>query len=158
MALGDRIVVMQKGEIAQIGTPREIYRKPQNPFVADFVGAANRMTGQMRDGRLHIGAHVFDAVDAFDPRHGAIIDQGAVELYFRADGLSPCDLSEAHFTGRVEAVSYLGERLRLTVSGIGPQAVTIDTHADDVIEAGADVHCRVNADRLTVFPAVAAHS
>ncbi|SOB93582.1 ABC transporter ATP-binding protein [Thalassospira xiamenensis] len=158
MALGDRIVVMQKGEIAQIGTPREIYRKPQNPFVADFVGAANRMTGQMRDGRLHIGAHVFDAVDAFDPRHGAIIDQGPVELYFRADGLSPCDLSEAHFTGRVEAVSYLGERLRLTVSGIGPQAITMDTHADDVIEAGADVHCRVNADRLTVFPAVAAQS
>ncbi|NIZ03522.1 ABC transporter ATP-binding protein [Thalassospira lucentensis] len=152
MALGDRIVVMQKGEIAQIGTPREIYRKPQNPFVADFVGAANRLDGQMRDGRLHIGTHVFDAVDAFDPRHGAIIDQGPVELFFRADGLSTCDAARAHVTGRVEAVSYLGERLRLTVSGIGAQAVIVDTHADDVIAPGADVHCQINPDRLTVFP------
>ncbi|OSQ48290.1 ABC transporter ATP-binding protein [Thalassospira alkalitolerans] len=158
MALGDRIVVMQKGKIAQIGTPREIYRKPQSPFVADFVGAANRLDGQMHDGRLHIGERVFDAVDAFDPRHGDIIDQGPVELYFRADGLSTCEAGDADFTGRVEAVSYLGERLRLTVSGIGSMPVIVDTHPDDVISAGTPVHCRVNADRLTVFPAVAVNS
>jgi len=41
MELGDRIVVMQKGAIAQIGTPREIYFKPRNRFVAEFIGAAN---------------------------------------------------------------------------------------------------------------------
>ena len=41
MELGDRIVVMQKGAIAQIGTPREIYFTPKNRFVAEFIGAAN---------------------------------------------------------------------------------------------------------------------
>ena len=41
MALGDRIVVMRKGAIAQVGTPREIYFAPANRFVAEFVGAAN---------------------------------------------------------------------------------------------------------------------
>ena len=41
MELGDRVVVMQKGMIVQIGTPREIYFTPRNRFVAEFIGAAN---------------------------------------------------------------------------------------------------------------------
>ncbi len=41
MELGDRVVVMQKGAIAQIGTPREIYFTPKSRFVAEFIGAAN---------------------------------------------------------------------------------------------------------------------
>ena len=41
MELGDRVVVMQKGAIAQIGTPREIYFTPRSRFVAEFIGAAN---------------------------------------------------------------------------------------------------------------------
>ena len=41
MVLGDRIVVMRKGAIAQIGTPRDIYFAPANRFVAEFIGAAN---------------------------------------------------------------------------------------------------------------------
>jgi putative spermidine/putrescine transport system ATP-binding protein len=45
MALGDRIVVMSKGKIAQIGTPREIYHQPANSFVADFIGTINKLPG-----------------------------------------------------------------------------------------------------------------
>lgn len=41
MALGDRVVILQQGRIAQIGTPREIYHQPANPFVADFIGSVN---------------------------------------------------------------------------------------------------------------------
>ncbi|MDR6266179.1 ABC transporter ATP-binding protein [Roseobacter sp. N2S] len=41
LTMSDRIVVMQKGQIEQIGTPREIYRKPRNRFVAEFVGETN---------------------------------------------------------------------------------------------------------------------
>jgi putative spermidine/putrescine transport system ATP-binding protein len=46
MALADRIAVMDKGRIAQLGTPREIYFQPANAFVADFVGTLNRVGGQ----------------------------------------------------------------------------------------------------------------
>src|SRR2546423_923209 len=48
MALGDRIVVMEKGRIAQAGTPQEIYHHPATAFVADFIGTMNRL---VRDGR-----------------------------------------------------------------------------------------------------------
>src|SRR5216110_3394029 len=43
MALGDRIAVMQAGEIVQIGTPKDIYYQPRSAFVADFIGTMNRV-------------------------------------------------------------------------------------------------------------------
>ena len=46
MALGDRIVVMSKGEISQIGTPREIYHQPKTDFVASFIGTMNALPVQ----------------------------------------------------------------------------------------------------------------
>src|ERR1700692_980402 len=52
MELGDRVVVMRKGEIAQIGSPREIYFAPQSRFVAEFIGAANILEGAVEAGHL----------------------------------------------------------------------------------------------------------
>src|SRR4030095_8370299 len=52
MELGDRVVVMRKGMIAQIGTPREIYFTPRNRFVAEFIGAANIVESAVEDGHL----------------------------------------------------------------------------------------------------------
>jgi spermidine/putrescine transport system ATP-binding protein len=47
MAMADRIVIMNDGRIEQIGTPHEVYRKPQSRFVAEFVGANNVVTGEI---------------------------------------------------------------------------------------------------------------
>jgi len=47
MALGDRVAVMDKGRLAQIGAPREIYERPASEFVAGFVGTANRLDGRL---------------------------------------------------------------------------------------------------------------
>jgi putative spermidine/putrescine transport system ATP-binding protein len=47
MALGDRIAVMEAGQIVQTGTPRDIYYRPRSAFVADFIGTMNRMNGSM---------------------------------------------------------------------------------------------------------------
>lgn len=46
-AMADRVVIMSRGEIAQIGTPRDIYRAPANRFVAEFVGRNNILTGKV---------------------------------------------------------------------------------------------------------------
>ena len=45
LAISDRVAVMESGRIAQLGTPEELYRRPASPFVADFVGLSNRVTG-----------------------------------------------------------------------------------------------------------------
>ncbi|MEO1548966.1 MAG: ABC transporter ATP-binding protein [Pseudomonadota bacterium] len=46
-AMADRVVIMSKGQIAQVGTPREVYRAPRTRFVAEFVGRNNILTGQV---------------------------------------------------------------------------------------------------------------
>ena len=54
MALSDKIIIMNKGVVAQMGTPQEIYYHPVNEFVADFIGEANFLKGKMtaKDGAL----------------------------------------------------------------------------------------------------------
>ncbi len=47
MALSDKIIVMEKGLVSQMGTPQEIYYHPKNKFVADFIGDANFLEGKM---------------------------------------------------------------------------------------------------------------
>ncbi len=47
MALSDQIIIMQKGVVAQIGTPQEVYYHPTNEFVADFIGEANFLRGEL---------------------------------------------------------------------------------------------------------------
>ena len=47
LTMSDKIVVMQKGEILQIGTPQEIYNEPTNRFVANFIGESNIISGRM---------------------------------------------------------------------------------------------------------------
>jgi len=48
-AMADRVVIMNDGKICQIGTPKEIYRKPASRFVAEFVGLNNLLTGRLAD-------------------------------------------------------------------------------------------------------------
>ena len=47
MALSDRIIIMEKGVVSQIGTPQEVYYHPANEFVADFIGEANFLRGTL---------------------------------------------------------------------------------------------------------------
>lgn len=54
LEVADRVVVMNEGRIEQIGTPDEVYDHPASPFVYDFIGNVNRLSGQIRDGHAHI--------------------------------------------------------------------------------------------------------
>ena len=48
MALSDRIIIMNKGKIEQVGTPQEVYLRPASVFVADFIGQANFIKGEVK--------------------------------------------------------------------------------------------------------------
>jgi iron(III) transport system ATP-binding protein len=52
LTMADRVVVMNRGRIVQVGSPREVYRAPSTPFVADFVGLMNFLPGVMAAGRV----------------------------------------------------------------------------------------------------------
>jgi ABC-type Fe3+/spermidine/putrescine transport system ATPase subunit len=61
LAISDRVIVMNVGGIEQIGTPEDIYNRPKNRFVADFVGSANLIAGALRNGAANPGPVAFDA-------------------------------------------------------------------------------------------------
>jgi len=55
MALADRVIVLHKGRVEQIGTPEEIYDRPATEFVASFVGSSNVLSGQVQGGKASLG-------------------------------------------------------------------------------------------------------
>ena len=61
LELADRVVVMNKGRIEQVGSPEEIYNRPATAFVFDFIGNANRFEGQIAGGRLILAGQPVDA-------------------------------------------------------------------------------------------------
>jgi sulfate transport system ATP-binding protein len=76
LELADRVVIMNRGVIEQIGTPREVYDMPATPFVSEFVGETNRIPVTVADGRvLHHG-------QALDVSPKALAN-GPAELHFR---------------------------------------------------------------------------
>ena len=61
MTMADRIVVMSNGRVEQFGPPQDIYHKPQNAFVADFIGRANFFNGKVVAGKIRTGGLDLDA-------------------------------------------------------------------------------------------------
>ena len=73
LEVADQIVVMNKGNIEQIGSPREVYEKPATPFVFDFLGQANRFEGQNSNGLIQLGEDRIQLASAQQGPQGEII-------------------------------------------------------------------------------------
>jgi putative spermidine/putrescine transport system ATP-binding protein len=138
MALGDRIVVMSKGRVAQVGAPRDIYYRPADRFVAEFVGAMNRLSGEASGGRLTVPGGAL-------PWSGA---DGRHEILFRPEDLSLSDACAAHVSGEVQSALFLGDRLRLIVTLGADASVLVETTDHANLQPGARVHLRLAPERL----------
>jgi spermidine/putrescine ABC transporter ATP-binding subunit len=148
LALSDRIVVMSNGQIEQIGPPREVYERPANAFVADFIGNSN----------------LLDAVVVSIDAAGTTIrtDQGLtlraappsrqpgerVVAMVRPEHvrLSPEPASENVMTARIEQATYLGQDLHLRVMS-GEQSLTVVAQGSILrnLSVGAEIQAAVPA-------------
>ena len=83
-ALGDRVAVMRAGRLEQDGPPAELYARPRNPFVALFLGDANRLPGELRDGvvRTRVGELPLELSDLSELPTGA-----AIEVFVRPEAV-----------------------------------------------------------------------
>ena len=130
MALSDRIVVMNKGKIEQVGPPWEVYRQPANEFVANFIGRANFVDGEVagvKGDRLVVKAlgGLLDIPQPADERHVG----EPVRLVVRPEAIK-IDEPEGGFPAVVKRSSYLGELIEYDLE-IGGQ-VLIATESDVV--------------------------
>ncbi len=140
MALGDRIVVMAHGRVAQSGTPREIYHHPASAFVADFIGTMNRLAGTPHGDRFVCAAGALPW-DATRPE--------TRELFFRPEDIRVADDDEsAELSGTLGAAFFIGDRTRLLVDIGADQPLIVDSSARCTLQAGQPVRLRVNPDGL----------
>lgn len=142
MTLATRVVVMNKGEVAQIGTPEEIYGDPETLFVATFIGSPpmNCVRGSLSDG-------VFRNSDTNIGNLAETI-AGDVILGVRPEHVSIAPLEGADITGTVFAVEYTGSGLLVVVQA-GDAMVTAMGNPD--MRPKFNDSIGLNIDRAGVF-------
>ncbi|MGI4847523.1 MAG: sulfate/molybdate ABC transporter ATP-binding protein [Janthinobacterium lividum] len=107
LEVADKIVVMNKGHVEQIGSPTEVYNQPASPFVYGFLGNVNLFHGRVHDGQLDTGGVKFDA-----PGHDGTRDAAGVG-YVR-----PHDIEIDHYSADAEGIVVVLKH----VHAIGPLA------------------------------------
>ena len=142
MTLADRVVVMNKGEIQQIGTPTEIYDRPANTFVAGFIGspAMNLVSGSISGGTF-TGPNV--------TIKGLKADDGAITLGFRAE-----DVEVVKRGGDAKAPVYsmelLGDATQVSIRS-GSEILSGKAPKDFRAEIGAPIGFKINAAVCHLF-------
>ncbi|MDR7419223.1 MAG: ABC transporter ATP-binding protein [Armatimonadota bacterium] len=139
MTLADRIVVLDRGRIQQVAPPAELYARPANPFVAEFVGKVNLLEGRVieaRDGRCRVALDGLEAVvpSALHPmagvRVGVVVRPETVHL--GRDGA---------LRGVVRRAIYLGSQVEyeVDIGGLALQAIGRSPLEEGIFSEGETV-------------------
>lgn len=110
LTMSDTVVVMNKGDIQQIGTPVDIYNEPVNAFVADFIGESNILDGIMRRDLLaEICGREFECVDK------GFGENVPVDVVIRPEDIKLTNVNDAKITGVVESVTFKGVHYEMVI-------------------------------------------
>jgi len=144
MTLADRVVVMSRAEIQQIGTPEVIYNEPANLFVAGFIGSPsmNLIAGALRDG-------VFEAPGVSVPGFGTQSLPDVV-LGVRAEDVAVTALAQAQIRAEVFSFELTGDSTLVMVR-IGEQVVTARAGKDYRVGIGEPVGFALKAEQCHIF-------
>ena len=157
LVLSDRIVVMNTGVIAQVGTPRDVYQAPRDQHVADFMGAGNVIDATVRavDGeRVTVDAG-FGNIAGMSP--GVAYDEGQrVIIAIRPEGMT---MSRTASDGALDAVvqtgAFLGSSMEYLVA-VGDHTLRVRTPpTTEQFNLDDEVFLTIYADNAVVIPAPA---
>ena len=143
MTLADRVVVMRKGVVQQVGSPQDIYDRPANAFVASFIGspAMNLMEGRIEGGRF-VGANV--AVP------GVSLPDGPVTLGFRAEDAALAEAGE--ISAPIYSIELMGDATIVTLRA-GGALVAVRAAKDYRAAIGAPVSVAIPRGACHLFDA-----
>ncbi len=145
MTLADRVVVMNKGVVQQVGTPTDIYDHPANTFVAGFIGspAMNLMDGVLENG-------TFTAQNVMIPGLSTS-HNGPVTLGFRAEDASVAE-GQAEANSKVYSLELLGEATMVTMRA-GGTILSVKSGKDYRVEIDDSVSANIPAEICHLFDA-----
>lgn len=143
LTMSDKIVVMSKGLIQQIGTPEEIYQSPQNAFVADFIGKSNIFNGVKKSEDIVSFAHQdFECFDEYEK--GTRVD-----VVIRPESVIVTSPEEGKLLGEVISCVFCGKYYEVTIlSGKNE----IEAHTLQKIEKGTKVGIDFQRDSIHNMP------
>src|SRR5262245_5477374 len=155
MALSDRIVVFDRGEVQQIGEPQEIYEHPANLFVADFMGLINRLPAvllEQADGiaRVRVGSQELSA--AIAPQAAGAAGAATVVIRPEAIRLAHGGAGENRLAGTVVDVTFLGNIIDYQVD-VGGAVLRVQGDRQTALEPGACVALAVAIGECIVMRA-----
>ena len=110
LSMSDTVVVMDGGDIQQMGTPEDIYNEPKNAFVADFIGESNILDGTMlEDFKCEFSGAKFECLDkGFDAGE-------AVDVVVRPEDVDIVPVEQGMLTGVVTSVTFKGVHFEIIV-------------------------------------------
>ncbi|MCC1492956.1 ABC transporter ATP-binding protein [Cognatishimia sp. F0-27] len=146
MTLADRIVVLEFGTIAQVGTPRELYENPANLFVATFIGSPkmNILDCKTGDGQFSVPGGRSGAYGG---------DHPAVKLGIRPEHIGIGAEGEGVLDATVDVLEYLGADTYLIVDAGAAGKITVRTDGDTPVREGDRIGLVAPQERLRFFDA-----
>ncbi len=148
MTLADRVVVMSKAEIQQVGTPEDIYSDPTNLFVAGFIGAPamNLVSGALKDGVFEARGKTYSVrVAGF----GALTKSNVV-LGMRAEDMQVISAGEPQVTGEVFSFELLGDSTTVTIK-VADEFITAKADKEYRVRMGEQVGFAVSTESCYLF-------
>jgi iron(III) transport system ATP-binding protein len=157
MAISDRIIVMNKAVIAQQGTPRELYARPVDAFVASFMGEANLLHAQVVSSlpgqcSVQLGGGEGEGHALTLPCDRTLATGAKVEIAVRPEAVTVTQ-SGPGLPGKVLKSSYFGGWIEYTLSTAAGQVFVVDRRQEDLpMPAGAGVFLNFSGPGVIVLP------
>ena len=143
LSMSDTVVVMNNGEIQQIGSPTDIYNEPENRFVAGFIGESNIIEGIMiRDYLVEFDGFQFECVDK------GFEDNEEIEVVLRPEDLDIVEPQDAKITGVVKNITFKGVHYEILVE---TEQRIYKVQTTDYAEAGREVGLKFGPEDIHVM-------
>ncbi len=151
LVLADRILILERGEVVQTGTPDEITSRPRSEYVAELVGV-NLYRGRAEGDHIRVGDAVVTAAGPHTGEVMMIVAPHAVVLHRER----PSGSARNAWPGRIVAVEHLGARGRVRVRIVGALTIVAEVTPaavnDLALADGTEVWAAVKATEVEVFP------
>lgn len=145
MTMADTVVVMSGGKIRQAASPIEIYRKPADRFVADFIGSTNLLPVTVQGGAALVLGHSVAGISA---------PSGQASLSVRPEDVKLAAPGEGRITGRVTFIRDLGGTIETFLDVSGTEVVAVSTPRErPVVTVGQDVGIVIDPETAVVLSA-----
>jgi len=152
LSLADRVAILNDGNLEQVGTPREVYFRPINRFVAGFVGDINVIQGKVKD--VDGTSVMFDTpMGPLAVATEGVLRQGqALDLVFRPEDVQVG--IRKGVDGKVIYSAFEGfqEEIAIEIEGAGIIKAYTKGQTSPVAKPGEDIKVFLNEDRIRVFP------